>query len=50
MKYKEEKIGLLKEFDYLRMFRNKLVHKPTGISNEELRKNIQALRQLKNQY
>ncbi len=50
MEYREEEKSLLKEFDYLRKFRNKLVHKPTGISNEELRKNIQALRQLKNQY
>lgn len=50
MKYREDKTNLLKEFDYLRMFRNKLVHKPTGISNEELRKNIQILKQLKNEY
>jgi len=50
MKYREDKIGLLKEFDTLRMFRNKLVHKPTDISNEELRKNINMLRQLKNKY
>jgi hypothetical protein len=50
MKYREEKTNLLKEFDYLRMFRNKLVHKPTGISSEDLRKNIQTLRYLKKQY
>lgn len=50
MKNREDKYGLLKEFDYLRMFRNKLVHNPTGISNEELRKNTNNLRQLKNQY
>ncbi|WP_158861617.1 FRG domain-containing protein [Lunatibacter salilacus] len=50
MKYKEEKYGLLKEFDYLRTFRNKLVHNPTGISNEELRKMTMNLKQVKNQY
>ena len=50
MKYREEKYGLLKEFDELRMFRNKLVHKPTGISNDELKKNIQMLKQLKKNY
>lgn len=50
MKNREDKYGLLKEFDYLRMFRNKLVHNPTGISNEELRRNTENLRQIKNQY
>jgi FRG domain len=50
MKYKQEKYGILKEFDYLRIFRNKLVHNPTGISNEELRKNTENLMNVKNQY
>lgn len=50
MKYKEEKYGLLKEFDYLRTFRNRLVHNPTGISNEELRKMTLNLKEIKNQY
>lgn len=50
MSYRQEKYGILKEFDYLRMFRNKLVHNPTGISNEELSKNIQILKQIKNEY
>jgi hypothetical protein len=50
MKSREEKGGLLKEFDYLRLFRNKLVHNPTGISNKELRKNTDILSQIKNQY
>lgn len=50
MNNKEEKYGLLKEFDYLRTFRNKLVHNPTAITNEELRKMTQTLKQLKNQY
>ncbi|MDR6159994.1 hypothetical protein QF023_003510 [Chryseobacterium sp. SLBN-27] len=50
MKNKEEKYNLLKEFDYLRTFRNRLVHNPTGISNEELRKIILNLKQIKNQY
>lgn len=50
MKFNESKYGLLKEFDYLRMFRNKLVHNPTGISNGELMKMTQLLIQLKNNY
>lgn len=50
MKHNEQKYGLLKEFDYLRMFRNKLVHSPTSISNEELLKMTHLLRQLKNEY
>jgi uncharacterized protein YutE (UPF0331/DUF86 family) len=50
MRYKEEKYGLLKEFDYLRTFRNRLVHNPTGISNEELRKMTIILKQIKKQY
>lgn len=50
MKHKQEKYGLLKEFDYLRTFRNKLVHNPTDISNEELRKMTINLNQVKNQY
>lgn len=50
MKFREEKYGILKEYDYLRTFRNKLVHNPTGLSNEEIRKNIQTLRQLKKEY
>jgi uncharacterized protein YutE (UPF0331/DUF86 family) len=50
MKYKEDQYGLLKEFNNLRTFRNRLVHNPTGISNEELRRNTENLRQVKNQY
>ncbi len=50
MNNKEEKYGLLKEFDYLRTFRNRLVHNPTGISNEELRKMTLILKEIKNQY
>lgn len=50
MKYKQEKYGLLKEYDYLRMFRNKLVHKPAGLSNAEIRKNTEILKLLKNGY
>ncbi len=50
MKSNEEKYSRLKEYDKLRMFRNKLVHKPTGITNEEIRKNIQILKHLKNEY
>jgi len=50
MKYRDDKYGILKEFDYLRMFRNKLVHNPTGISNEELLRNTQNLRQIKSAY
>ena len=50
MKYREEKYNLLKEFDNLRMFRNKLVHNPTGISNEQLRKNTENIGKIKTQY
>ncbi|HEU4790167.1 MAG TPA: FRG domain-containing protein [Flavobacterium sp.] len=50
MKYREEKIGLLKEFDHLRQFRNKLVHNPTSLSNEIVRKNTDILRELKRNY
>lgn len=50
LKSKEEKYSLLKELDYLRMFRNKLVHNPTGISNEELLRNTNTLRQIRHEY
>ncbi len=46
-KYEEEKYGLYKELDYLRTFRNNVVHKPTTVNNENLNKNIQLLQQLK---
>jgi len=48
-KYEEEKYGLYKELDYLRTFRNNLVHKPTTISNDDLKRNIQVLRKLKSE-
>lgn len=47
LKYEEEKYGLFNELDYLRIFRNNVVHKPTTVSNEELNRNIQFLKQLK---
>lgn len=50
MRSKKENYSLLKEFDYLRMFRNKVVHNPTSISNDELRRNIEILKKLKNEY
>jgi hypothetical protein len=50
MKYREDKYGILKEFDFLRTFRNRLVHNPTSISNEEITRSLQILRQLINQY
>lgn len=50
MSFEEEKYGLLKEFDYLRMFRNKVVHSPTKISNEELTRGINILQQIKKEY
>ena len=50
MKYNQEKYGLLKEFDNLRLFRNKLVHNPTSISNDELMKMTQVLVLLKSEY
>ncbi|WP_281541574.1 FRG domain-containing protein [Maribacter aestuarii] len=46
MTNQEEQYGLLKEFDYMRMFRNNVVHKPTTISNQDLVKNITILKQL----
>jgi hypothetical protein len=49
-KYEEEQYGMLKKFDYLRMFRNNVVHKPTVISNDELNKNIDLLKQLKKEF
>lgn len=50
LKYKQDKYGILKEIDYLRYFRNKLVHNPIDISNDELKRNIENLRLLKSQY
>jgi len=49
LKYEEEKYGLFKELDYLRAFRNNVVHKPTSVSNDELNRSIDILRQLKNE-
>ena len=46
-KYEEDKYNLYKKLDYLRIFRNKVVHKPTTINNEELNLNIKILRELK---
>jgi len=46
MTNEDEQYGLLKEFDYMRMFRNNVVHKPTTISNQELIRNIEILKQL----
>ena len=50
LKYDKDKYSLLKEFDYLRDFRNKLVHKPSGITSEELRRNVESLKNLVEQY
>ncbi|MBA4317621.1 MAG: FRG domain-containing protein [Flavobacterium sp.] len=47
LKYEEKNYELYKELDYLRIFRNNMVHKPTTISNDELIRNIQILRELK---
>lgn len=49
LKYEEEKYSIYKELDYLRTFRNNVVHKPTTINNEELNHNIQSLKQIKNE-
>ena len=46
MTNEEEQYSLLKEFDYLRMFRNNVVHKPTAISTQELMRNIETLKRL----
>jgi len=43
---KQDQYDLLKEFDYLRSFRNRLVHSPTVISNGELYKSTEILRNL----
>lgn len=46
-----DQTGILREFDYLRKFRNKLVHNPTDPSlNQELNRNIENLRQAITQY
>ena len=42
--------SLMKEFDYLRNFRNKLVHNPASISKEELNKMTGNLEYLINEY
>ena len=47
LKYEEEKYSLFKELDYLRSFRNNVVHRPTKINNEDLNRNIHLLRRLK---
>ncbi len=45
-KYEEEKYNLYKKLDYLRKFRNNVVHRPTTINNKELNQNIQILKRL----
>lgn len=47
LKYEEEKYGLLKELDALRIFRNSVAHKPTTINNQDLNRNIQLLKNIK---
>tara|TARA_R110002020_G_scaffold75065_6_gene191430 strand:- start:8568 stop:9686 length:1119 start_codon:yes stop_codon:yes gene_type:complete len=42
--------SIIKEFDALRNFRNRLVHNPTEISNDVLRNNLISLRNLWNEY
>lgn len=46
-KYEENRYGIFKEIDNLRIFRNNIVHKPMSISNEDLNKNIEVLRNIK---
>lgn len=50
IKYEEENYSIFKELDYLRMFRNNIVHKPTTIKNDELNKNIQLLKQFRKEF
>ena len=50
LKYEENRYGLFKEIDYLRMFRNNVVHKPTSINNDDLNRNIQVLEKLKYEF
>ena len=47
LKYDQKKYKLYKELDYLRTFRNNVVHKPTTINNEELNRNVHLLRDMR---
>lgn len=49
LKYEENMHGLYKELDHLRIFRNNVVHKPASVSNEDLNRNIQTLRTLRDE-
>ena len=46
----KDQYSLLKEFDHLRTFRNRLVHYPTEVSNNELHKNIESLENFIREY
>ena len=48
-KYEIEKSVLYNKINYMRKFRNTVVHEPLYVSNEELNKNIQILKQIKNE-
>lgn len=45
----EEKTSIYKEIDFVRRFRNKLVHTPTEVSNNEIMKQLEFLKSIKNQ-
>lgn len=50
MKYEPKNKGLLLEFDYLRAFRNRLVHGSSDIDNAQIGKSLEILRQFKKNY
>lgn len=49
MKYEENLASLYKEVDVLRMFRNKVVHKPLSVKNGELTSQINIMNQINEQ-
>lgn len=49
LKYEPDKSYIYSEIDYLRKFRNKLVHKPSSVTNEEVQNMNNNLMQILNQ-
>lgn len=45
----KEQSSIIKEIDYMRRFRNKVVHSPTEVSNNEIMKQLEYLNYIKNQ-
>ncbi|SFT51061.1 FRG domain-containing protein [Algoriphagus locisalis] len=46
MKYEDHLAYLYREIDTIRMFRNKVVHRPMSVENEELKNQINSLNQI----